>query len=77
MPYYHIEILHNKTTQFIVTAPNKESAEDIALIAEAGGAKLDAKKIVKRREGGSHTISIDEGNKTDWAEALKQQKASK
>jgi hypothetical protein len=76
MPYYHVDISHNKSTQFVVNAPNKESAEDIALVAEAGH-KLDPKKIVKLREGGSHTISIDETNKAGWADALKQQKASK
>lgn len=76
MPYYHVDITHSKSTQFVVNAPNKEAAEDIALLAEAGG-KLDAKKIVKLREGGSHTISIDETNKAGWLDALKQQKANK
>lgn len=76
MAYYHVEISHNKTTQFVVNAPSKEAAEDIALLAEAGG-KLDAKKIVKLRDGGSRTISIKAGTKQTWLDALKQQKANK
>ena len=74
MPYYHVLINHNRNSEFVVNAPNRETAEDIALLAEDSG-KCDNKKIVPLRVDNSSSITVSDADKTAWLDTLKKQKA--
>lgn len=76
MPYYHVEITHNKSTQFVVNAADREMAEHIALTTDIGG-KCDHKKIVKLRADSSSAVSISDTEKAAWTDTLKKAKANK
>lgn len=76
MPYFHVDISQSGSTQYVVNAPDRETAESIALTADGLG-KCDNKKIVKLSTSSSSSISTVETNKAGWLDALKQQKANK
>lgn len=76
MPYFHIDISQSASTQYVVTAPDRETAESIALTADGLG-KCDNKKIIKLGTSSNSSISAVETNKAGWTDALKQQKANK
>jgi hypothetical protein len=73
MPYFHVQITHNQTKEFVVNAANQTEAEDIALAADAAG-KCDNKKIVPLDAHNSATVSSSTATKSAWTETLKQQK---
>jgi hypothetical protein len=73
MPYFHVQIAHNQTKEFVVTAPDATTAEDIALSADASG-KCDNKKIVPLSAHNNAAVSSSTTTKSAWAETLKQQK---
>lgn len=74
MPYFHIEINHSSSTQFVVNAADREMAEHIALTADVGG-KCDSKKIVKLHASSSSAVSISDCDKAAWLDTLKKAKA--
>lgn len=73
MPYFHVQITHNQSKEFVVIAPDAVAAEDIALAADAAG-KCDHKKIVPLEAHNSATVSCSTATKAAWTETLKQQK---
>lgn len=76
MPYFHVEITHSERTQFVVNAKDKDTAEDLALMAAASG-KCDHKRIVKLGRDHNYGHSITETDKAAWLDTLKKAKANK
>lgn len=73
MPYFHVRISQNVSSEYIVNAPDRDAAEDKALTADASK-KCDNKTVVRLRTDTSASMDISDSEKTHWTEALKQQK---
>lgn len=73
MPYFHVRITQTRNVEFVVQAPNRETAEDIAMEADATD-KVDRKKILPLSSNNSSEIASASADKTAWNETLKQQK---
>ena len=74
MPYFHIQITQTQSSEYLVEAPNRETAEDRALIAD-NGKKADNKTTIRLRTDSNASINIADAEKVHWTEALKKQKA--
>ena len=75
MPYFNIRIAQEVYSDYIVTAPNRETAEDIALMADASK-KYDSNKIFHLGTNSHAAISITDTDKPEWdthAERTKEQ----
>jgi hypothetical protein len=73
MPYFQIRIAQNISSEYIVLAPNRETAEDRALMADVGK-KFDKKQVMRLRTDSSGCIDIADSDKAAWDEALTKQK---
>lgn len=73
MPYFHVRISQNVASDYVVSAPNRETAEDRALMADAGK-KYDKKQIMRLGTNSSGCIDISDADKAAWDNALEQQK---
>lgn len=73
MPYFHVQIMQSRNSQFIVNAPNREEAESIAMNADAIE-KFDNKKIIHTQSNHNSSVESFNADKSAWAAALKQQK---
>lgn len=74
MPYFHIDITETENKQFVVNAPDRTAAENMAFVAAATD-KCDHKKIVKLTASHNSSLSITETDKAAWTDTLKQAKA--
>lgn len=74
MPYFHVDISHTQRKQFVVNAPDRDTAENIAFAAEASG-ECDNKKVIKLIDDNSSAISVSETDKASWLDSLKKAKA--
>lgn len=74
MPYYHVRIVQTRNAEFVVQAADRETAESIAMNADATE-KFDTKKILPLREDHSSEVATSTADKAAWTETLKQQKA--
>lgn len=75
MPYFHVEISTSDTIQFVVNAPDQESAEDLAIKAGSSGDMRDRKHIVKLNAQRQTIVSISETDKAAWTDTVKKAKA--
>lgn len=73
MPYFHVRISQNVSSDYIVSAPNRETAEDRALMADAGK-KCDKKQIMRLGTNSSGCIDISDTDQAAWSSTLEQQK---
>ena len=74
MPYFHVRITQTRNAEFVVQAPDSDTAETIALAADAAE-KCDPKKILPLRTDKSSEVASSTADKAAWTETLKQQKA--
>jgi hypothetical protein len=74
MPYYNVRVNEQTTREFVVNAPNRDAVDDILAGAIAAD-KCDNKKIVLVRTDTDSSMSVYDGDKENWTEALKRQKA--
>jgi hypothetical protein len=73
MPYFHVRIAQNVSSEYIVSAPNRETAEDRALMADVGK-KFDKKQVMRLGTNSSGCIDISDTDKTAWDDTLTKQK---
>lgn len=73
MPYFQVRISQNVSSDYIVSAPNRETAEDRALMADAGK-KYDKKQIMRLGTNSSGCIDISDTDIEAWDNAREQQK---
>lgn len=74
MPYFHVQITQNRSVEYVVNAPDREAAENIAITADGVG-KCDIKKILQLRADSSSGVSVSDVEKSAWLDTLKKQKA--
>ena len=74
MPYFLIQISQTQSSQYIVEAPDREIAEDRALVAD-NGKTPDNKTIIRLSTDSNASINISDAEKAHWTEALKNKKA--
>jgi hypothetical protein len=74
MPYFLIHVSQTQSSQYIVEAPNRETAEDRALVAD-NGKTPNNKTIIRLSTDKNASINISDAEKADWTEALKKAKA--
>jgi hypothetical protein len=73
MPYFHVRITQNVSSEYIVSAPNRETAEDRALMADVGK-KFDKKQVMRLGTNSSGCIDISDTDKAAWDDTLTKQK---
>ena len=73
MAYFNVRVSHTTTTDFVVNAPTRKQAEELAAVAAANG-KTAGKKIARLIQDTEAFMSVHDGTKADWANALKRQK---
>ena len=74
MPYFHVRISQDRSAEFVVIAPDRETAENIAMNADAAE-KFDTKKIVPLGTNTSSCVAASTTDKAAWTQTLKQYKA--
>lgn len=73
MPYFYVQITQNQSSDYLVEAPNRETAEDKALVADNSG-KTDNKTIIRLQTNSGATVNISDAEKAHWVESLKKKK---
>jgi hypothetical protein len=69
MPYFNVQITHESSSEYIVDAPNRETAEARALVA-ATSKKIDNKKVIRLRYDTASSTSVHDADKMYWKQAL-------
>lgn len=73
MPYFQVHINRSLSTEYVVTAPNRETAEDLALMAETSK-RGSNKNVLKVRADTSTNIAVSDTSKEHWNDTLTKKK---
>jgi len=74
MPYFNVHITESVNKEFVICAPDRDSVEEV-LAAAIAAEKFDNKKIIHLRTNSDSAMSVYDGEKANWTDALKHLKA--